>query len=627
MSEWTSIAQPMRYVVELDAPLTVRRERGVLVQGDKDANAFVLDIYQSKGVAADLTGCTVTLTFVRPDRLSPLPIKATIEGNVAVATLTESCYRVSGAYGAMVTLAKDGVERTILKTIGDMICTGSDGVVDEEQIFPTPEELIEMLAQAEQARDNANAAASSATTAAGKANSAATSATTAAGNANSAASSANAAAVRAENAAQNWESSTAADAEKLGGKLPAAYVQSVSGVLPDSAGNVPYAVAKYYPTGTYVEGGNGDADYITDPFALVPIGSTENPDLSAALGSETGYAYVHTYFYRSQNAAQNRYQTAVSYYRSEQPRMAYRTYVNGVWGEWTRGIASDSDKLGGKAPEHYKQLFNLLDNSDFTNPVNERGYVSGTALAAYAYFIDRWAASSQGLTPTLSDAGLTIPVNNGAVQYLDPLLIRRLVGETVTLAAWMSDGTVMACSGTFTQGSTWTRMCFVSQNNFTITLVDTGSGAAYVMAQTEADAANAKTIQQMALYQGAYTAETLPPYVPKGYAVELAQCQRYYLARPTASAWNTAENVVTGYLVIRIPTPSTMRVKPSIIKTGDGLEIYTGGWTKIDESLFNVMVHKNEVVLALRNTELPDIALEGGKSYLINYVPSLSADV
>lgn len=31
-----------------------------------------------------------------------------------------------------------------------------------------------------------------------------------------------------------------------------------------------------------------------------------------------------------------------------------------------------------------------------------------------------------------------------------------------------------------------------------------------------------------ALYEGAYTEETLPPYVPKGYATELAECQRYY---------------------------------------------------------------------------------------------------
>ena len=36
------------------------------------------------------------------------------------------------------------------------------------------------------------------------------------------------------------------------------------------------------------------------------------------------------------------------------------------------------------------------------------------------------------------------------------------------------------------------------------------------------------TIQWAALYEGAYTADTLPAYVYKGYAAELAECMRYY---------------------------------------------------------------------------------------------------
>lgn len=39
-----------------------------------------------------------------------------------------------------------------------------------------------------------------------------------------------------------------------------------------------------------------------------------------------------------------------------------------------------------------------------------------------------------------------------------------------------------------------------------------------------------------ALYEGAYTADTLPPYVPKGYAAELAECQRYYHLYATSAA-------------------------------------------------------------------------------------------
>jgi hypothetical protein len=35
-------------------------------------------------------------------------------------------------------------------------------------------------------------------------------------------------------------------------------------------------------------------------------------------------------------------------------------------------------------------------------------------------------------------------------------------------------------------------------------------------------------VYNVALYEGSYTADTLPEYQPKGYAAELAECRRYY---------------------------------------------------------------------------------------------------
>ena len=49
--------------------------------------------------------------------------------------------------------------------------------------------------------------------------------------------------------------------------------------------------------------------------------------------------------------------------------------------------SADSAKLGGKAPEYYLQPRNLLDNSDFRNPVNQRGAKS---YSVSGYTIDRW---------------------------------------------------------------------------------------------------------------------------------------------------------------------------------------------------------------------------------------------
>ena len=50
--------------------------------------------------------------------------------------------------------------------------------------------------------------------------------------------------------------------------------------------------------------------------------------------------------------------------------------------------AKDSAKLGGKAPAYYIQPRNLLDNGNFTDPVNQRGQT--TYEGGWSWSIDRW---------------------------------------------------------------------------------------------------------------------------------------------------------------------------------------------------------------------------------------------
>lgn len=70
-----------------------------------------------------------------------------------------------------------------------------------------------------------------------------------------------------------------------------------------------------------------------------------------------------------------------------------------------------------------------------------------------------------------------------------------------------------------------------------------------------------------ALYEGEYTTNTLPPYVPKGYAVELAECQRYYL--PVSDYWNMGVVLTgTGYICLNVPTNIKMRITPNVIISG-----------------------------------------------------------
>ena len=180
--------------------------------------------------------------------------------------------------------------------------------------------------------------------------------------------------------------------------------------------------------------------------------------------------------------------------------------------------AAESSKLGGKAPEYYIQPRNLLDNSDFKHPVNQRGKTSYTAEG---YTIDRWHSNTTN-TITLSNTGITLSTGSAILQKLD--LIDALAGKTITAAVCFADGTIAAKSGISTNNGAYTSIVDVTQNNLRIRVYEGTDG--YIRFQFEANV-NIK-LQWAALYEGSYTADTLPPYVPKGYAAEFAECRRYY---------------------------------------------------------------------------------------------------
>ena len=187
-------------------------------------------------------------------------------------------------------------------------------------------------------------------------------------------------------------------------------------------------------------------------------------------------------------------------------------------------VAPDSALLGGKAPAYYLQPRNLLDNSDFTNPVNQRGKTSYTGTG---YVIDRWRSWMDSNTLTIHDGYIT--TTGDYAQYIKGL------GEgTYSAFAMRTDGTLIQIDTGYESPNDWR---YVS--------LPAGS---YVWA---------------ALYEGAYTADTLPPYVPKGYAAELAECQRYYrsYSTTTLNGWfnNGGETAVLGM------DTSGMRITPTVI--------------------------------------------------------------
>lgn len=171
--------------------------------------------------------------------------------------------------------------------------------------------------------------------------------------------------------------------------------------------------------------------------------------------------------------------------------------------------------------------YNLLDNSDFRNPVNQRG---ATTVSAGGYFIDRWAVKQSGMSASLGQSGMTISNSrsDNTAGYIEQVLPDNVVnstthaGKAYTIAA-KANGKIDCATATIPNFAT------INVDNVNqIVLLYSQSAAKWVARCIVNQSGHQMTIEWMALYEGEYTADTLPPYQPKGYAAELAECKRYY---------------------------------------------------------------------------------------------------
>ena len=160
---------------------------------------------------------------------------------------------------------------------------------------------------------------------------------------------------------------------------------------------------------------------------------------------------------------------------------------------------------------------NLLDNSDFTNPVNQRGATSYSTQ--WAYTIDRWYLP-----------GSTVPVTVGE-GYVSFSAADQFTGKAIkdgyyTAVIKLLDGHIFSGSAYYTAGKS---VALIANNGFIdcYLMGDAGSGS-HPRLRIQTVSGEAFSFAWAALYEGSYTADTLPPYVPKGYAAELAECKRYY---------------------------------------------------------------------------------------------------
>lgn len=213
--------------------------------------------------------------------------------------------------------------------------------------------------------------------------------------------------------------------------------------------------------------------------------------------------------------------------------------------------APNAEMLGGKAPEYYLTPVNLLDNSWFggrcVNGVKE-GLVCQAGLngkhGTTKYPMDRWISWNADVA--FADGYIT--PGSPIVQRVD--LNRIDASKTYTAAICLDDGTIKCASGTPSSD-------FGSYG--------LGVYASAISGSTWVIGVNAGiNVRWAALYEGKYTAETLPPYVPKQYAVELAECQRYYRRIEHTSNMVLFPAIAYNTKSLYGTLPFGFRVKPTI---------------------------------------------------------------
>lgn len=215
---------------------------------------------------------------------------------------------------------------------------------------------------------------------------------------------------------------------------------------------------------------------------------------------------------------------------------------------------------------------NLTDNSDFKNPVNQRGQDSYSG--SFIYSVDRWVVSG---TASVQADGISVTQGGFFLQRMEPLTD----GESYTLSARFGG---QLLTGTITyDSSTESAQIAVSNDLGTLYVQNIGGGLCQFVINPVAQS----IISAPSLYRGSYTAKTLPPWIAPDYSAELAECQRYYFAfcsNDYESEWVPVE-LGFGDTFFRFKTGisqfSMRSINPSIV--GD-VQLYAPDteWTNVE---------------------------------------------
>lgn len=534
--------------VDVDAEILMTPIRTLYASGDKNAHTFELSLYRNKE-PLKIDGAGVIGYFIRADGYT-VPVDGTASGSVAKVTLSESCYAVIGQFNLIIKVTVGSERKAVFWGDGYVTRSQTDAIIDPSQTIPSLDELLAQIAATEAAAKAANTAATNANSATKAAQAATTNASDAAKAANTAATNANGATKAAQTATTNANTATKA-ANAAAGKIDNMTVQ-VSGLeagaaptadlsLVDGHYNLSFAIPKGDKGNT---GATGATPEITvkvvtgeagTQASVTQSGTAENPVITLTIPrGDTGSI---------DNLAEN--------------------------------VALEIAKY------NFGQPYNLLDNSDFVHPIAQAG-VNG-AHGATGYAVDRWNRTN-GATVSQAADGLKIVSDKTswtagiqqrieAKRFADVMTfaVRGVFPVACRLYVYIGSGTTNFGTAYF-QGDTEERTLVLK-----LTKPDGLTGDEVVNIYISPDTGSTGTaavVRWAAIYEGEYTAETLPPYAPKGYAAELAECLRYY-RKIKADNETFAGYAANGVAYAFIPLTQTMRIAPTV--TGGGKFYYTLG--------------------------------------------------
>ena len=186
------------------------------------------------------------------------------------------------------------------------------------------------------------------------------------------------------------------------------------------------------------------------------------------------------------------------------------------------GKAADAKTVGDSLNRMYANFSNpnLLINSDFRNPINQRGLTSYESKTSGkdVYNIDRWRAS-YGTITTVNDGSITIAGNTGANRYFYQTFEKPLSGTfTFSFNITNLQGNI---SLYYDAGGTVSTTNIPTGTTEMIIVANNLKSVGFLLPKTNGISA---TIKWVKLEVGAIAT----PFTPRPYAEELAMCRRYY---------------------------------------------------------------------------------------------------